>query len=207
MFREKSKDADGFARGRIFRQEKETINEGFFKADKFRRHEIDHLNGNPRWCWSVWDTELGKYADSFTARRFDFEQYLLGKISQGAKKVLDVGVGTGSQWLEFLREFSEDRTLVFEQCCADFINQVNLIPDLVGTATITSFHADFFCPSCDAESKRLFKVSEGLVAIRKQCENQKCTECKETMELEADPDLYLRFLKRCEEQALRKTGT
>lgn len=65
----------------------------------------------PQEPWAVWNTKLENYAGGFCNGKMDFVQYLEAKIAQagaGGKtlRVLDVGIGTGDQWVGFLKTHS-----------------------------------------------------------------------------------------------------
>ena len=113
----------------------------------------------------------------------------------GVTYVNSVGVRC---WLEFMREFSEERKITFDRCSPEFISQVNMIPDLAMGSEILSFFVAFFCEDCDREEKRLFLSSVGHDALAEKVNEQVCEECGRTMSCETDSDLCIRFLKRKE---------
>ena len=104
-------------------------------------------------------------------------------------------------FLEFVRNFADERVIVIERCSPVFINQVNLIPDIAANAQIISFFADYYCDDCDREAWQLFEVAQGLEAITGAIGKQNCGGCEKPLELQGDADLYLRFLKRMKRPA------
>lgn len=82
-----------------------------FKSDlrHTRKYAKEELRQGGNGFWQVWDTQLSEYAavrgaPASAGKMLDFEKYLLGKISDGKTRVLDIGIGSGRQWIEFLRE-------------------------------------------------------------------------------------------------------
>lgn len=60
---------------------------------------------------STWDTNLDKYAlHGLSRKKLSFRDYLIQKIAQASKerqilRVLDIGMGSGEQWLDFLKQY------------------------------------------------------------------------------------------------------
>jgi len=63
------------------------------------------IDGTP---WPVWETPLKNYAGELSSGHLDFEEYLHKKCSEAEMRgetlrVLDIGMGSGRQWLDFLK--------------------------------------------------------------------------------------------------------
>ena len=99
-------------------------------------------------------------------------------------------------WLTFIRELSDDRRVVLDRCSSDFINQVNVIPDFSMGSEIKSFFIDLFCEECQIETTHLFTTAEGFAAVHHTCQDQRCEQCGNVLQIETDVDLYLRFLNQ-----------
>ncbi len=61
---------------------------------------------DPRWAWHVMHTSLEKYAHPL---QINFKELLLKKVKEAERRgktlrVLEVGIGLGWQWLDFLKE-------------------------------------------------------------------------------------------------------
>jgi len=55
-------------------------------------------------------------------------------------------------WVRMIRRLQEEkRTLFFFNCPVQIVNQFNMIAGFGGNGQIVSFHAPYFCDSCDAE--------------------------------------------------------
>ncbi len=94
-----------FQRGYLFPflKEKKTSTERRFTAPMIRirrKYEKKHI------AWKVSDTPLEKYAEPFPQ---EFSGYLNDRLADSRKsmirhRLLDVGVGTGNQWINFLNK-------------------------------------------------------------------------------------------------------
>ncbi|NUN11443.1 class I SAM-dependent methyltransferase [Candidatus Micrarchaeota archaeon] len=63
---------------------------------------LNPKNADPDYVWDNWVTPLTEYAAPITS----FENYLTEKIRASKEKirVLDIGIGGGSQWKDFVKE-------------------------------------------------------------------------------------------------------
>ena len=119
----------------------------------------------------------------------------VGKVVTFVLKDIDYINSIGIRcWLEFLRNFEDGRTLVYEECAPDIISQINMIPHIAGNATITTFYGTMACPECEVERLQLFRAADGYDALMKKAQSQKCEKCKTPMELEEDAEAFFSFL-------------
>jgi hypothetical protein len=119
----------------------------------------------------------------------------VGKVVTFVLKDIDYINSIGIRcWLEFLRNFEEGRTLVYEECAPDVISQINMMPLIAGKAKVVSFYGTMACSECDEEHVKLFKTADGRAKLAEQAKTQNCPKCKATMELEEDPESFFNFL-------------
>ena len=119
----------------------------------------------------------------------------VGKVVTFVLKDIDYINSIGIRcWLEFLRNFEDGRTLVYEDCAPDMISQINMIPHLAGNATITTFFGTLACPSCETERLHRFAATDGHDSLIKQAQSETCPKCKGRLELEEDADAFFSFL-------------
>ena len=133
--------------------------------------------------------DLHSKLSAITTCHFDF---------LGVEAINSLGIRT---WINFLRSFEEGRSLLFEECTPDVVNQINMIPRFLGGAAVTSFHARYYCPDCDYEQQQRFDVSQGYDAIVESSQNLQCDSCKVPLELEGDEDVYFDFLRKAAKTA------
>ena len=99
-------------------------------------------------------------------------------------------------WVSFFRNFHIGRNLRFEECPSYFILQVNMIPQLIGSAAIDSFFSDLYCPNCDNEMSLLFYTDKDYQTLCQEMTTVRCEDCQEVMKLGEDIEVFLEFLNR-----------
>lgn len=104
--------------------------------------------------------------------------------------------------LGFAIRWSPKKLEVFE-CTSDFIETLNVIPELVGVSNsgaspVKSFYVPFSCVSCTLVQSELFEVGKIIDAGVEFILNAKpaCKQCSGQLALDVDPDEYLAFLQR-----------
>lgn len=111
----------------------------------------------------------------------------------GVKMVNSCGVRA---WINFLREVSGNKKLVFEECTPEIVGQINMIPNFRGEAEVRSVYADFACENCDHSEWKLFKEGENLPTNPEdfEAEKYKCPSCGDTLEMEELEEEFFAFL-------------
>lgn len=101
------------------------------------------------------------------------------------------------EWLRLLRAVRERGSAVILERVADvLITQMNMIAELAGAVEIRSFHAQYVCPACGAESAPLVDAvlhAQGLRQLR--APRLQCPECAALMELGDFPERYLTIFR------------
>jgi hypothetical protein len=114
--------------------------------------------------------------------------------TDGVVFVNSIGV---REWMRLLRGLAaKGCSLRLERIADVLITQMNMIPDVRGTASIASFHAQYVCPSCGYEAAPLIdavKHAAELAAMK--APPMACGECDAMMELGDYPERYLTLFK------------
>jgi hypothetical protein len=97
------------------------------------------------------------------------------------------------EWMRLLRALRERGSRITLERVADvLITQMNMIPDAVKGTAIASFHAQYACPACGAESAPLVDVAAHAKLLQElQAPRLPCHECNAPMELADFPERYL----------------
>lgn len=104
--------------------------------------------------------------------------------TEGVTFVNSIGM---REWIRLMRALREAGRAVHLERVADVLmTQMNLIAELRGAVTISSFHAQYACPSCGAEATPLVDATLPPVA---------CPECGAAMELADFPERYVTIFK------------
>lgn len=119
-------------------------------------------------------------------------QVLASKVGSG-EVVIDTGEVTFvnsvgmREWIRLIRALRESgRAVRLERVADVLMTQMNLIAELRGAVTISSFHAQYLCPTCGAEAAPLVDATLPPVP---------CSECGAAMELADFPERYLTIFK------------
>ncbi len=99
------------------------------------------------------------------------------------------------EWMRLIRALRERGTVTFERVADVLMTQMNLIPDFKGVA-ITSFHAQYVCPSCGNEATPVIEVAVHSAQLRKMIAPKlPCPECGTAMDLGDFPERYLSLFR------------
>jgi hypothetical protein len=103
------------------------------------------------------------------------------------------------EWIKLANGYSDSKTLSYKNCSVPFVDQMNMVPDSIGTATIQSFCAPYYreCNICTGEKSCLVDAitshEQLLNAIPPE---QTCNKCNEELEFDALEESYFSFLKK-----------
>lgn len=104
------------------------------------------------------------------------------------------------EWIYFIKDFTGNSQVIFEKCSVTMVDQINMIPDSLGTATIESFFGPYYrtCSSCYPESEVTclidLKVENPELEERK-APHFNCDKCGSSLEFDALEDSYFAFLE------------
>jgi anti-anti-sigma regulatory factor len=101
------------------------------------------------------------------------------------------------EWLRLVRAVRErGGTIVLERVADVLMTQMNLIAELASSMTIASFHAQYVCSACGAESAPLVDAVANADGLRRlEAPKLPCRDCGGTMELGDFPERYLSIFR------------
>jgi anti-anti-sigma regulatory factor len=101
----------------------------------------------------------------------------------GVRSISSLGVRALERFMHRLG----DRQVVLEDISAAVANQVTMIPNLLGTATVKSAKLPFVCPSCGVEEPRSVPYQAGAATSHAP----KCSACGAKMDFDGFSEEYL----------------
>jgi len=107
-------------------------------------------------------------------------------------RINSCGVRDWVNWLGDLKRKEAD--YYFVECSPAIMAQVNLVNNFVGSGTILSFYAPYFCSSCDTDKMLLIEVSEAAKTTPFRAPTCRCDQCDHTMEFDDIESSYFAFL-------------
>jgi hypothetical protein len=97
------------------------------------------------------------------------------------------------EWIYLIRDISGLGALKFVDCSVTMVDQINMVPDSLGSGVIESFYAPYFC-QCGGEVNRLIEVGKFASEITaKQAPEFNCDRCGELLEFDALEESYFLF--------------
>jgi predicted RNA-binding Zn-ribbon protein involved in translation (DUF1610 family) len=100
------------------------------------------------------------------------------------------------EWIRLIRLLRERGPVVLERVADVLMTQMNLIPEFARSVSITSFHAQYVCPSCGAESAPLVDaIAYGDSLRAMKAPKLPCPECGSAMDLGDFPERYLTIFR------------
>jgi hypothetical protein len=102
------------------------------------------------------------------------------------------------EWIYLIKDFTKLGKLVFQRCSVTMIDQINMVPDSIGSATIDSFFAPYYCQTedCSQEVNRIVQVADHIQnLIDKVAPEFQCETCGKPLDFDALEDSYFLFLK------------
>jgi anti-anti-sigma regulatory factor len=135
---------------------------------------------------SVFATVVGKIDEHFDGKEILQAADSARKVSlkmDGVRSISSLGVRA----LEVFMNALGDRQVVLEEISAAMANQVTMIPNLLGSATVKSARLPFVCPSCGAEGAHSVPYESGAGTTHAP----KCEQCGKKMEFDGFSEEYL----------------
>jgi hypothetical protein len=97
------------------------------------------------------------------------------------------------EWIFLIRDISTCGTLRFTRCSVAMIDQINMVPESLGSGTVESFFAPYYC-SCGGEVNRFIDVSSNIATLKaKQAPAFQCEKCGKELEFDALEESYFLF--------------
>jgi hypothetical protein len=113
--------------------------------------------------------------------------------TEGVTFVNSIGM---RELLRLVRALRDRGTITLERVADVLMTQMNLLPELGKSVTITSFHAQYVCPACGAEPAPLVDAVAHADELRRlKPPRLPCPECNAQMELGDFPERYLNVFK------------
>lgn len=149
--------------------------------------------------------EIFEEEDSVTFKFFGevdeaFQKDKVPVFSGKAVVRLDLGEVSGfnscgiREWVFWIQELSSGRQLTFVNCSIPMIDQINMIPQSMGSGKIDSFYAPYYCQTC-GEINRLIHLSEHAENIlQKKAPHFDCDICGNHLTFDSMDSSYFLFI-------------
>jgi anti-anti-sigma regulatory factor len=112
--------------------------------------------------------------------------------SANVERINSCGVRDWVSWLAEMDKKGSEIYLV--ECSPAIMTQVNLVNNFIGSGSILSFYAPYFCSGCDTEKMLLIETEEALKNMPFRAPTCRCDQCDHTMDFDDIESSYFAFL-------------
>ena len=107
-------------------------------------------------------------------------------------RINSCGVRDWVTWLNEIEKKKKEPCLV--ECSPAIMTQVNLVNNFVGSGTILSFYAPYFCSACNTDKMLLIDVEQAPEGAPFRAPTCRCDQCDHQMEFDDIETSYFAFL-------------
>ena len=101
------------------------------------------------------------------------------------------------EWVYFVRHFAGKTRLILDRVAVSFVDQANTVPQMLGSGTVRSFFAPFYCPKCDQEVNELIVCETHREDLSKRrAPSLAHSACGRPLEFDALEDAYFHQAER-----------
>ena len=106
----------------------------------------------------------------------------------GVRRINSCGV---REWVNFIRQLSQSRPVRLLRCSMPIVEQLNMVFNFRGTASVDSFFAPYCCGECGTSKTVLLTPAEASAAPQLSLA---CEQCGGTCVFDELPERYFAFL-------------
>ena len=117
-----------------------------------------------------------------------------GEIIINTKQVERINSCGVREWIQAIKGVPENCSIVYEECSAAFVDQINMISNFVGKGVVQSMFIPYICEDCDEKKEILIDLAVCLQDDELELPEVPCVKCSEAMELGDEPDQLFSFL-------------
>ena len=129
------------------------------------------------------------------ARLGELARRLDGKVVldlAGVRRINSAGV---REWVNFIRDLPQVTEISLARCSPTITNQLNMIFNFRGKATVESFYAPYVCEECDLEVDILINVEEHFSdRDPTKAPSFTCERCGAELTFDDIPERYFSFI-------------
>jgi hypothetical protein len=99
------------------------------------------------------------------------------------------------EWVYLIRDLGKCGSLRFQRCSVTMIDQINMVPDSLGSGIVESFFAPYYCSCSVKEVIKLITIAEVSKALeQKNAPQFNCDNCGNALQFDALEESYFLFL-------------
>ena len=94
------------------------------------------------------------------------------------------------EWSQFLMALSQKAQITLEDCSVVFIDQANIVPQILANSKVSSFFAPYYCPRCNIELNCKLSVANHRKKLTERRAPQIIHSCGEELQFDALEESY-----------------
>jgi hypothetical protein len=144
----------------------------------------------------IQDTKTSYYFHGNVDESFQFKKLpppttnLVEFELEGIQNFNSVGI---REWIRFMKSIPSSSKIVFKNCSIPMMDEINMVPDCLGHASIESFFAPYYCKD-HGESKKLISIIKHASELNSgKAPHFTCNTCNKNLEFDALEESYFLF--------------
>lgn len=150
------------------------------------------FEGDPNDCLTV--IFEGEIHENFKAKLIpipEAKSYTLNLA--GVRSINSMGI---RDWFNFLNSMCQRSSVTLEDCSVVFVDQANIVPQILSKAKVTSFYAPYFCPQCNLELNCKLSVTTHKKRLSERRAPQLIHSCGAELQFDALEESYFAQVDR-----------
>lgn len=144
------------------------------------------IEGDPSEVLYVWFD--GEIHENFKAQLIALPKAKSYNINlAGLRSINSLGL---REWSQFLLSLTQKAHVVLEECSVVFIDQANIVPQILANAKVNSFFAPYYCPRCNTELNCKLSVANHRKKLSEKRAPQIIHSCGEELQFDALEESY-----------------
>jgi len=105
----------------------------------------------------------------------------------GLRSINSLGI---REWSHFLLSLTQKSQVTLEECSVVFIDQANIVPQIVANSKVISFFAPYYCPQCNIELNCKLSVANHRKKLSERRAPQIIHSCGAELQFDALEESY-----------------
>ncbi len=98
------------------------------------------------------------------------------------------------EWVHAVQKLPKNAKVQYDKCAPRIVEQINYVSNFLGSGSVNSFYAPYFCPKCKKEATVLLAVRDLTKSRPVKAPAEKCPNCRGPMEFDDIEEEYFAFL-------------
>lgn len=144
------------------------------------------IEGDPSDTLQIWfDGEIHENFKSHLIALPEAKSYIINL--SGLRSINSLGL---REWAQFILMLTQKSQVSLEECSVVFIDQANIVPQIIANSRVTSFFAPYYCPRCNIELNCNLSIANHRKKLSERRAPQIIHSCGEELQFDALEESY-----------------